>query len=542
MIGGCTDATYNFMLDNGAEINSLSGEATFTGLSPGNYVVTVTDGAPVPDQQTVTFNFTIGEPVPMTITIDNIIDNTDPTAMNCTGAINISVAGGIGTIKYDWSHIPGDDGPQDVSELCHTISPYDVIATDENNCTAQVTGIEVNLGLSISLTADNEICFGDGGSVDLTVTGGVGTPTYSWTNSQGEVISNLEDLNNVGTDTYTVVVTSNGSSVTGSATVIGPTGPIEVNETITEPTGTDSNGSIGLSVSGGFLNTNSDYKYKWTFPDGSMAFTQDIGNLPNGCYSIVITDDLGCEYMDEFCFDTSNPFIVDIKESNDACQPGLELGILEAMPMNGTAPYEYEWSNGFNTFVINGLAPGFYTVTVTDANGAIAIGSHELLEVVPIDVRLDVDDVNGNITSTVIGGTAPFTYLWNNSANDTTADIVDQPSGQYGVLVTDANGCTVIEEAEVSKGPCEDARQVITPNNDLKNDQFVIACSNRFDLKLEVFNRWGQLVFRSDNYESDWEGTDLSNNPLPEDGYFYVIEYTDGDGVQQIKGSLTIIR
>jgi len=91
-------------------------------------------------------------------------------------------------------------------------------------------------------------------------------------------------------------------------------------------------------------------------------------------------------------------------------------------------------------------------------------------------------------------------------------------------------------------GPCEKVKKVISPNDDGRNDQFIVVCANRFDLQLQVFNRWGQLVFLADGYANDWTGTDMDGNQLPEGGYFYVLEFVDGEGVpQQIKGALNIL-
>ena len=80
----------------------------------------------------------------------------------------------------------------------------------------------------------------------------------------GEEVSTLEDLINVGPDTYTVVVTSNGSSVTDNITVVGPTAPITVVSTITPATGTNSNGAIGLSAGISHFRLRAQYIYGFT--------------------------------------------------------------------------------------------------------------------------------------------------------------------------------------------------------------------------------------------------------------------------------------
>ena len=158
-------------------------------------------------------------------------------------------------------------------------------------------------------------------------------------------------------------------------------------------------------------------------------------------------------------------------------------------------------------------------------------------------IELVADEVNSNITSTVTGGTAPYTYSWNDAPNfSSTRDLMDVPSGTYTLVIADAFGCVNQATIELLAGPCENATRVMSPNNDSFNDEFVVSCANRFGIELEIYNRWGQLEFISENYNNNWVGTDLEGEKLPEGGYFYVIRYQDSEGqTQQIKGSFNIV-
>jgi gliding motility-associated-like protein len=116
------------------------------------------------------------------------------------------------------------------------------------------------------------------------------------------------------------------------------------------------------------------------------------------------------------------------------------------------------------------------------------------------------------------------------------------------VRVTDANGCQVIETIKVDDSTeCGEVRTVITPEGDGKNEEFVIKCLSRFsDNTLEIFNRWGQLVYRVEDYNDDnlWRGTDVGGSDLPDGVYFYVFNYFD-PGVNAFvtkKGSVTVLR
>jgi gliding motility-associated-like protein len=66
--------------------------------------------------------------------------------------------------------------------------------------------------------------------------------------------------------------------------------------------------------------------------------------------------------------------------------------------------------------------------------------------------------------------------------------------------------------------------QALTPNNDGLNDMFIVKSLVDKENKIQVFNRWGEIIFTSTNNDSYWDGTNLKGNELPDDTYFYVIE------------------
>ena len=85
---------------------------------------------------------------------------------------------------------------------------------------------------------------------------------------------------------------------------------------------------------------------------------------------------------------------------------------------------------------------------------------------------------------------------------------------------------------------------VITPNNDGKNDLFVIENLHTIypNANVVIMNRWGNLVFESEGYETPWDGTKFnSGEQLPLGTYFYRIILNDGTD-QELKGPISIIR
>jgi gliding motility-associated-like protein len=93
-------------------------------------------------------------------------------------------------------------------------------------------------------------------------------------------------------------------------------------------------------------------------------------------------------------------------------------------------------------------------------------------------------------------------------------------------------------------GDCAEVRTILSPNGDNSNETFEISCARLLSVDLEIFNRWGQKVYEMVDYDNEWRGTDNDGNPLPGDGYFYILKFTDPeDGSdRQVKGYVTIIR
>ncbi|MCF8258963.1 MAG: PKD domain-containing protein, partial [Flavobacteriales bacterium] len=166
---------------------------------------------------------------------------------------------------------------------------------------------------------------------------------------------------------------------------------------------------------------------------------------------------------------TVNPLpIIDASHTDILCA-GQTNGTATASASGASTPYGYLWDNALQstTQTIQNLGPGPYTVTVTDALGCVSDTTVIVQQPLPINVNLLAGDDtcglgNGALQAVILGGTAPFEYVWS-AINDSTTIYSEDltPSGwntmlipgEYAVVVTDAGGCTTSGTATVGQIP-----------------------------------------------------------------------------------------
>ncbi len=208
----------------------------------------------------------------------------------------------------------------------------------------------------------------------------------------------------------------------------------------------------------------------------------------------------------------------------------------------------YLWNTGATTKEITPTQSGSYTVTVTYKPGSGCEASDSrVFNIVNVDLGPDTT-ICTHETLTLTAPLAPpghsYNYLWNPSGNTThTLVIADEYEGVYLITVDVGGGCT--GEITVTVIPCAvNIPNVFTPNNDGFNDYFVIDGIDNFpESRLVIFNRWGQRVFLSDNYNSSnyWNAEGHSDGV-----YYYVLfqrrRVQGKTEFQEYSGSVTVLR
>jgi gliding motility-associated-like protein len=123
---------------------------------------------------------------------------------------------------------------------------------------------------------------------------------------------------------------------------------------------------------------------------------------------------------------------------------------------------------------------------------------------------------------------ASFSWFGPNgfSSNLNPTSVNEKESGLYGLTVTLTNGCSSTKTIDVTKTLCY-ISNAITPNNDGFNDNFNLS---GFEVEtMEVYNRWGKVVYRKDNYINEWYGQNMKGEKLPDSTYYYVLDLKNGE-------------
>ncbi len=424
-----------------------SSGADTTMAAAGSYTLVVTDALGCSDNSGP---HTIGTATGFTLDVSSIVI-TDESCAGSDGSITgIAISGGVGPFSYAWNGGPSSG----LDTTGASAGSYTLVVTDLGTSCTETTGPHVigsAAGLSIDISGmtitDANCTAADGSISGITVSGGTTPYTYQW-NGAG---TSSADTSGLVAGNYTLLVTDdNGCSISSGPHTVGSINNMVIDSVgfvLTDANCTAADGSItGITVSG----PGSSYTYEWngtTYPGADLTAA-----LP-GNYTLVVTDNNGCvDSTGVYTIGTSSTLTIDstgfvLTNANCTAADGSITGITAT----GSAPLMYEWNgvpaSGADT---TGLAPGNYTLVVTDGNGCVdSTGVYTVGTVSTLSIDstgFSVTDANcsaadGSITGIlVMGGAAPISYQWNGTTSSG-PDTVGVAAGNYTLVVTDNNGC-----------------------------------------------------------------------------------------------------
>jgi len=524
---------------------------TAVGLIAGAYIVNVTDnnGCTTPSSANVNIN----EPALNLSSSTTLSSYTGGFNVSCynalDGSVNQSIVGGTVPYIVLWT------GPNGFTSSLENISgleagTYYLSVIDANLCTYldSATLIEPSEIVVTSIVTPASCGAFNDGAINITVTGGVPTYTYSWV-GPNSFTSSLEDISSLEGGTYTLTITDAGTCIKTLSIQVDQPGTLALTTTTSSFLGGSNisckgafDGSIDITPAGG----TSPYSYAWTGPNGFNDTLQDITGLEAGVYLVILTDTNGC--FTDSTVSLSEPNAVTISfvatqyngGNNISCN-GLSDGNINATPTGGFGPYSFSWT-GPNSFTsgsqnISNLEAGIYFLTVTDTNGCIGIDSITLTEPDTLNgtsiganyqgnYNISCFGLsNGSIDLTVTGGAAPYNYSWvgPNSYTSNLEDINNLEAGTYTVQITDDNGC--IDSTLLSFILTQPDSLELTTSIFTYNGGYNVSCNGFFDgaINLNVIGGTAPFTF---NWSNSVNTEDLNN--IAAGTYSVIVTDTNG--------------
>ena len=344
-------------------------------------------------------------------------------------------------------------------------------------------------------------------------------------------------INNQSTTNYTFTVNPGQCALNGALTVNISSNPtVDITSaTLTNESCNQMDGSIaGIVVNNGTPN----YTYQWN--NNASLNTLDLQGLNSGTYDLEVSDQLGCTATVSLVIGENQAPTIDASGINVTQPTCLQGGSINGILVNGNGPFDYQWTNTTQiTASINNLADGNYSLTVTDFNGCTVnygpvtittpAGPTAAFTWSPNEPNV-ADNVSFTNNSNAVTNFNSEWTIGNTSFNSTNLDYSFTDNGFFDVqlVVTDMNNCmdTLIQTIYV----IGDATipNVLTLNNDGKNEVFLIDAL-KSNSSLVIINRWGNVVFETDNYLNDWNGTNKETNDRVTDGvYTYLLIEPNG--------------
>ncbi|MDI1353452.1 MAG: gliding motility-associated C-terminal domain-containing protein [bacterium] len=483
-----------------------------------------------------------------------------PGCGNSSGSATISAGGGIGPYTYTW--IPGNQNGSQVSNL--NSGTYTVLIFDQGlNCKASTTLTINNFSappVSVSPSSLVTLCLGTQSTVTLQNY----TGSYSWKPSAGLSSSGNGTLQVSSQLSQVYTITINTSSCSSTTLLNVQVKALPIVSVSADKTLACANSSVFLFGSGGV-------SYIWKFSETDFAFGPVVaapvaaqwGNIAS--YTLIGIDANGCSntaVQTISVLPAPNGVLVIPKEPVCAPAGGSFLFVATSPTSNVSSTWliNGQTSSGMATYYFQD--PGVYTFTgtITDNTNLCSSVVYPSITVYqkpkadftysPLEIREELDEVVFTATGYAFGNESNSTWYFIQGSKKFTTDseqttYIYKESGIFPVtlVIRDENGCadtitkavTVIAEGGIY------VPNSFTPNEDGLNDIFKPIITGSKKYKLNIYDRWGALIFETANYETGWDGT-YKGEPSKSDIYTWTLQSSSVSGNISKTGSVLLLR
>ena len=473
--------------------------------------------------------------------LSSLSTSAPSTPGECNGSIDFELDG------ETFASLDGSPASPPLNNLCE--GEYEIIISN-SNCTDTLL-IELTAGV---INESIEFCAGE--SLTLESPFGTETTWFGTGDDSGEISSGEELEISPDEDIELLAVSEGDSAVFNLLEHPVPTIP-EIN--ITNPTDDEEcDGSLDFTLPTGVSAT----------LDGTTAIPP-LSGLCEGEYSLVFSNDQ-CSNSTTFSLTADSgciepvPILVEAQDAKcDNSTGSIEVYVDTEVSIEYRLAGATAWQS---TPVFEDLPPGSYTVQARNAPGCIGSINVTLKDVNPLDLQViqsrKVNCPNSNdgmIEVDVTNGTPPYSFELNDRDEQTTGFFDDLAAGAHHLKITDEEGCELTHVFNLDLTFLNAAENcscqvfipnAFTPNGDGLNDLWEIehSCPLK-DFHLQVFSRWGHLIFESHDPENPWNGG-LRDGPIfsNKGTYVYQVTYRWGNSqefdtnVHSKTGSVTLIR
>lgn len=548
-------APITYSLTGASSANNTNG--AFNNLPSGNYTVDIEDANGCTAQLTVTL-----DPGPPCCAMVLSTTQTDNACFgDCNGIANVDTTGTSGPAPIQWYDPIGNPiagaNTLSVNNLC--AGTYTVEVSDPLCTLSEAVIISAPSELTVTESTNNLDCFQDN-SGEITLTGSGGTTPYEYSIDNGATFVATATFSNLAADLYNLVVRDANNCTKGIQVTL--TEPDDLSEFMTIQDNTCNvfnapcDGEIETIISGGTL----PFTYNW---DNGLAPISNPTEVCANTYSLTVTDANGC-ILNVPGIIVNEPLAVTIDNINSTsplCYSDCD-GTIEIENSNATT---FSVDNGItfqSTNQFSALCSGDYNITIANDDGCSTNSSTSLLSPGAVlsnftfgpqpastqnpEIQFESNSINADDEHW-------FTVIQNDTVRiyDTNPIITfpESEPGNYDVclIASNANQCidTLCETVVIDDEFFIFVPNAFSPNGDGVNEIFypIVNSYNKSNFELLIFNKWGAVIFESDNPNDGWNGTHQSV-PVKEDTYIWKINAeSETDGLKKsFTGHVSLIR